>query len=143
MRIDGYLPQAGEGMMDLAFLDELKFDQNGLIPCVAQDAETGEVLMVAYMNRESLKDTAEKKLASYWSRSRKKFWVKGETSGHTQEVRDIRFDCDLDCVLIKVKQNGGAACHTGMRSCFYRRLTDSGLVEDGEKVFDSEKVYGK
>jgi phosphoribosyl-AMP cyclohydrolase len=110
---------------------------------VAQDAETGEVLMVAYMNRESLKDTAEKKLASYWSRSRKKFWIKGETSGHTQEVRDIRFDCDLDCVLIKVKQNGGAACHTGMRSCFYRRLTDSGLIEDGEKVFDPEKVYGK
>ncbi len=129
--------------MDLSFLDTLKFDQNGLIPCVAQDAETGEVLMVAYMNRDSLKETAEKKLASYWSRSRQKFWVKGESSGNTQEVREIRFDCDKDCVLIKIKQNGDAACHTGMRSCFYFKLTDAGLVEDGVKVFDPEKVYGK
>ena len=129
--------------MDFSFLDELKYDQNGLIPCVAQDAETGEVLMVAYMNRDSLKDTAEKGLASYWSRSRQKYWVKGESSGNTQEVMEIRFDCDKDCVLIKIKQNGGAACHTGMRSCFYHKLTDSGLVEEGVKVFDPEAVYGK
>ena len=129
--------------MDFSFLDELKYDQNGLIPCVAQDAESGEVLMVAYMNRESLKDTAEKGLASYWSRSRQKYWVKGESSGNTQEVREIRFDCDKDCVLIKIKQNGGSACHTGMRSCFYHKLTDSGLVEEGVKVFDPEAVYGK
>lgn len=129
--------------MDLAFLDTLKYDQNGLIPCVAQDAETGEVLMVAYMNKDSLKDTIEKKLASYWSRSRQKFWVKGESSGNTQEVGEIRFDCDKDCVLIKIKQNGGAACHTGMRSCFYFKLVDGVLVEDGEKVFDPEQVYGK
>ncbi|MDR1535536.1 MAG: phosphoribosyl-AMP cyclohydrolase [Planctomycetota bacterium] len=129
--------------MDSTFLDSVKFDQNGLIPCVAQDYETGEVLMVAYMNRESLRDTAEKGVAAYWSRSRKKFWIKGETSGNTQEVREIRFDCDLDCVLIKVKQNGGSACHTGMRSCFHRRLTESGLIEDGVRIFDPEKVYGK
>ncbi len=121
----------------------MKYDANGLIPCVAQDAETGEVLMVAYMNKDSLRDSIEKKLASYWSRSRQKYWVKGETSGNTQEIKEMRFDCDLDCVLIKIKQNGGAACHTGMRSCFYRRLADGGLVDDGVQVFDPESVYGK
>ena len=128
--------------MDLLFLDDLKYDVNGLVPCVVQDAETAEVLMLGYMNKHSLRDTIEKKLASYWSRSRKKYWVKGETSGHTQEVKEIRFDCDLDCVLIKVKQHGGAACHTGMRSCFYRRLDENGLAEDGVRVFDPEEVYG-
>ncbi|MDR1745635.1 MAG: phosphoribosyl-AMP cyclohydrolase, partial [Planctomycetota bacterium] len=126
-----------------SFLDEVKFDANGLIPCVAQDAETGEVLMVAYMNRDSLADTLEKKLASYWSRSRQKYWVKGESSGHTQEVKEVRFDCDKDCVLIRIKQNGGAACHTGMRSCFFFKATDGGLVEDGVKIFNPEDVYGK
>ena len=132
-----------EGEVDYAFLDGLKYDGNGLIPCVAQDIETGEVLMVAYMNRDSLRETVEKKLASYWSRSRQKFWVKGESSGNTQEIKEIRFDCDRDCVLVKIKQNGGAACHTGMRSCFHFKLTDAGMVEDGIKVFDPEKVYGK
>lgn len=129
--------------MDYAFLDEVKFDQNGLVPCIAQDAETGEILMVAYMNKDSLKDSIDKKLASYWSRSRQKYWVKGESSGNTQEIQEMRFDCDKDCILIKIKQNGGSACHTGMRSCFYFKLTDEGLVEDGVKVFDPEKVYGK
>lgn len=129
--------------VDLHFLDNLKYDKDGLIPCVAQDAETGEVLMVAYMNKASLKDTIEKKLASYWSRSRQKYWVKGESSGNTQEVKEIRLDCDKDCVLIKIKQNGGAACHTGMRSCFYFKVTDDGLVEDGEKIFNPDDVYGK
>lgn len=132
-----------ENDVDFSFLDTLKYDQNGLIPCVAQDAETGEVLMVAYMNKDSLKATIENKLASYWSRSRQKYWVKGESSGNTQEVKEVRFDCDQDCVLIKIKQNGDAACHTGMRSCFHRLLTDKGLVDDGVKVFDPEKVYGK
>ncbi len=129
--------------MDLSFLDHLKYDANGLIPCIAQDAETGEVLMLAYMNKASLKDSLEKKLASYWSRSRQKYWVKGESSGHTQEIKEIRFDCDKDCLLIKIKQNGGAACHTGMRSCFHFKFTEQGLVEDGVKVFDPEAVYGK
>ena len=129
--------------MDMTFIDGLKFDQQGLIPCVAQDAETGEVLMVAYMNRDSLKETVQKGLAAYWSRSRKKFWVKGESSGNTQEVKEMRLDCDKDCVLIKIKQNGGAACHTGMRSCFHYRIADSGPVEDGIRVFDPETVYGK
>lgn len=129
--------------MDYSFLDGLKYDAQGLIPCVAQDAETGEILMVAYMNKDSLRDTVDKGLASYWSRSRQKYWVKGESSGNTQEVKEIRFDCDKDCVLIKIKQNGGAACHTGMRSCFHFRLTDGKLVEDGVKIFDPEQVYGK
>ena len=132
-----------EHAVDLSFLDTVKFDAHGLIPCVAQDAETGEVLMVAYMNKDSLKDTIEKKLASYWSRSRQKYWVKGESSGNTQEIKEIRFDCDKDCVLIKIKQNGDAACHTGMRSCFYFKVTDQGLVEDGVKVFNPDDVYGK
>ncbi len=132
-----------ERLVDLSFLDTVKFDAQGLIPCIAQDAETGEVLMVAYMNRDSLKDTLEKKLASYWSRSRQKYWVKGESSGNTQEVKEVRFDCDRDCVLIKIKQNGGAACHTGMRSCFYFKATEQGLVEDGVRVFNPEEVYGK
>ena len=129
--------------MDLSFLDGVKYDAHGLIPCVAQDAETGEVLMVAYMNKDSLRDTVEKKLASYWSRSRQKYWAKGESSGHTQEIKEIRFDCDKDCVLIKIKQNGGAACHTGNRSCFYFKVTDDGLVEDGVQVFNPDDVYGK
>ncbi|MDR0361604.1 MAG: phosphoribosyl-AMP cyclohydrolase [Planctomycetota bacterium] len=130
-------------MVDIKFLERLKYDRNGLIPCVAQDAETGEVLMVAYMNRDSLKESIEKGLASYWSRSRQKYWVKGETSGNTQEIQEMRFDCDLDCILIKIKQNGGSACHTGMRSCFYFKVEDGDLKEDGFKVFDPEKVYGK
>jgi len=129
--------------MDYSFLDSLKYDKDGLIACVAQDAETGEVLMVAYMNRDSLRDTLEKRLASYWSRSRQKYWVKGETSGNTQEVKEVRFDCDKDCVLIKVKQNGGAACHTGRRSCFYFKVADGGLIPEGEPLFDPEAVYGK
>ncbi|MDR3212104.1 MAG: phosphoribosyl-AMP cyclohydrolase [Planctomycetota bacterium] len=129
--------------MDFSFLDKLKYDANGLIPCVAQDAASGEVLMLAYMNKASLKESIEKNLATYWSRSRQKYWTKGETSGNTQEIQEIRFDCDLDCVLIRIKQNGGAACHTGMRSCFFNKLTPQGLVEDGTSVFSPEKVYGK
>lgn len=127
--------------MNFAFLDELKYNADGLIPCVAQDADNGEVLMVAYMNRDALKATVESGKAQYWSRSRQKFWVKGESSGHTQAVQEIRFDCDKDCVLLKVKQNV-AACHVGYRSCFYNKLTAEGtLVEDGDKVFDPDKVY--
>ncbi|GHV18833.1 phosphoribosyl-AMP cyclohydrolase [Planctomycetales bacterium] len=128
--------------MDWSFLDKLKYNADGLIPCITQDDETGEVLMLAYMNRDSLRETLEKKLCSYWSRSRQKYWVKGETSGHTQEVKAVFLDCDRDTLLIKIKQNGGA-CHTGYRSCFSWRVTEAGaLAEQGVKVFDSEKVYG-
>lgn len=127
--------------MDFSFIETLKFDDKGLIPAVCVDHETGEVLMVAYMNKDSLKETMEKRLCSFWSRSRQKFWVKGETSGHTQEVKEIRTDCDSDTLVIKVKQNG-AACHKGFYSCFYKVINDDGsITENGVKVFDPEEVY--
>jgi len=101
---------------------DLKFDEKGLIPAVVQEWNTGEVLMVAYMNRESLKKTVETGLTWYWSRSRQKFWQKGETSGNVQRVKDILYDCDQDTLLIKVEQTG-PACHTGERTCFFRRFS--------------------
>lgn len=129
--------------MDFSFLDDLKYNADGLIPCITQDCETGEVLMMAYMNKDSLKETLEKKLCSYWSRSRQKYWVKGESSGHTQEVKEVLLDCDKDTLLIKIKQNGGA-CHTGYRSCFSWKIEDSGEIsEGGVKVFDPDDVYKK
>lgn len=108
---------------------DLKYDDRGLIPAVIQDHENGEVLMVAYMNAESLRRTVETGLTWFWSRSRRKFWQKGETSGHVQRVRDIRYDCDQDTLLIKVDQTG-PACHTGQRSCFFRGFGDA---LEGEK----------
>ena len=99
--------------------------------------------MVAYMNKDALKATVESGLGNYWSRSRQKYWVKGESSGHTQEVQEVRTDCDRDTILLKVKQNV-AACHLGYRSCFFRRLTEDGqLVDEGDKVFDPDAVYKK
>jgi phosphoribosyl-AMP cyclohydrolase len=103
--------------------DNLKFDEKGLIPAVIQDCITGEVLMVAYMNAESVRKTIETGLTWFWSRSRKKFWQKGETSGHIQRVKDILYDCDQDTLLVKVEQSG-PACHTGERSCFFRRFEE-------------------
>jgi len=123
-----------------SLLDGLKYDENGLVPVVVQDAEGGEVLMVAYANREALRRTLESGETHFWSRSRRKLWHKGESSGHVQKVRELRIDCDADTVLVKVEQVGGA-CHTGYRSCFYRVLRDGGLVVDGEKVFDPKDVY--
>lgn len=102
-------------------MEEFKFDKNGLIPAIAQDWISGEVLMLAYMNKESLERTIKDKKAWYWSRSRNKFWMKGETSGHTQEVKEIYFDCDADALLLKIAQTG-PACHTGNRSCFFRKI---------------------
>jgi phosphoribosyl-AMP cyclohydrolase len=107
---------------DMLGIDELTYDANGLIPAVVQQHDTGEVLMVAYMNRESLTETIQTGFTWFWSRSRQKFWMKGESSGHTQEVLEIRYDCDADCLLVLVSQNGAGACHTGERSCFYRTL---------------------
>lgn len=122
---------------------DLKYDQNGLIPAIIQDEETGEVLMMAYMNDKSLRATVETGKTHFWSRSRQKYWMKGESSGHTQEVKEIFIDCDKDTLLIKVKQNG-AACHEGYRNCFYRKLNDNGDWEViGQKMFDPEKVYKK
>lgn len=121
---------------------ELKFDEHGLIAAIMQDAETGEVLMVAYMNDEALMKTLETGKAHFWSRSRKKLWLKGESSGHVQIVKGIYVDCDGDALLLKIEQKGGA-CHTGYRSCFYRRLDPKAdrFETVGEKVFEPGQVY--
>jgi phosphoribosyl-ATP pyrophosphohydrolase/phosphoribosyl-AMP cyclohydrolase len=122
-------------------IKELKFDGDGLIPVVVQDFRSNEVLMVAYMNREALDKSMETGMAHYWSRSRKKLWKKGETSGHYQYIKSICVDCDGDTILLKVEQKE-AACHTGHYSCFYRELDEAGLKETSGTVFDAEKVYG-
>ncbi len=126
----------------MSFYETLKYDSNGLIPAVIQDYETKEVLMVAYMNDKSLEETIKTKKTHFWSRSRQKYWMKGESSGHTQTVKKIFFDCDLDTIVIQVEQIGGA-CHEGFRSCFYRELDMDSLElkEVGEKVFDKDDVY--
>ncbi len=108
----------------LEWIEELKFDEKGLIPGIIQDCKTGEVLMLAYMNKESLKRTLESKKTCFWSRSRQKFWVKGETSGNFQFVKEIYYDCDKDALLIKVEQVG-VACHTGNKSCFFRKAYEA------------------
>ena len=101
---------------------KLKYDSNGLVPAIVQDYKTGDVLMVAYMNQESFKITLKEKRTCFWSRSRQELWRKGETSGHVQKVKSVYYDCDADALLIKVDQIGGIACHTGNRSCFYRKI---------------------
>jgi phosphoribosyl-AMP cyclohydrolase len=122
---------------------ELDFDkQGGLVPVIAQDAGSGEVLMLAYTNRETWELTLSTGLAHYWSRSRNKVWKKGEISGNVQLVREVRVDCDADSVLLRVEQVGLAACHTGHRSCFYRVLRGGELVEVGERLFDPAEKYG-
>lgn len=115
----------------------------GLVTVVTQDHADGTVLMVAFMNREAWEQTLSTGTATYWSRSRGELWVKGQTSGNVQQVREIRLDCDLDCVLLRVEQVGGAACHTGRRSCFYRVRGDDGFAIDSEPVFDAAQVYGR
>lgn len=121
---------------------ELNFEKmDGLVPAVVQDAETGEVLMLAYMNQAAWEATLETGKATYYSRSRNTLWVKGESSSHVQEVREIRVDCDDDTVLLKVKQIGDAACHTGYRSCFYRKIENGRLETTGKKIFDPKEVY--
>jgi len=121
---------------------QLSFEKGGgLLPAVVQDAGTGEVLMLAYMSEASWHKTLETGKAVFWSRSRRSLWMKGEQSGHFQIIREIRIDCDSDAILLKVEQVGGAACHTGYRSCFYRRVSGDTLETDGTKVFQSEDVY--
>ena len=124
-------------------IDQLTFNDQGLIPAIAQDGSSGEVLMVACMNRQALAITIETGEAVYWSRSRGELWHKGETSGNIQKVQEIRCDCDKDVLLLKVEQVGGAACHTGMRSCFSWVLAEDDWAEDGVKVFDPKEKYGK
>lgn len=121
---------------------EIDFEKgSGLVPAIVQDVDTGEVLMLAYMNREAWLKTRETGKATYWSRSRNELWVKGETSGHIQIVEEILVDCDSDTILLKVRQAGGAACHTGYRSCFFRRVVDGKTEVIGERIFKPEDVY--
>jgi phosphoribosyl-AMP cyclohydrolase len=128
--------------VDYPWFKELKYDDKGLIPAVVQDWKDGELLMVAYMNEESLRFTLETGRATFWSRSRGKLWKKGEESGNFQEVKSIALDCDKDCLLVKVDQVGGAACHTGRRSCFFHHVEkDGSLSIKGEVLFDPKKVY--
>ena len=119
------------------------FSRHELIPVIAQDAATGDVLMLAYMNQAAYAETLQTGRVCYYSRSRQKLWRKGEESGNVQLVKSIHVDCDQDTILLKVEQIGGAACHEGYTSCFFRRITPEGLVVEGERVFDPAKVYGK
>ena len=125
----------------MSFLDEVPWNGDGLIAAVAQDAKSGRVLTVAWMNREALKQTAENGEAVYWSRSRNKLWRKGEQSGHVQKVREVRIDCDADAILLKVDQVGGIACHTGRESCFFRKLEDGKWVAIDPVIKDPAQIY--
>jgi len=127
---------------DTRWLNEVHWDDQGLVPVIAQDAASGEVLMFAWMNRDALARTVETGEAVYWSRSRRKLWHKGEESGHVQKVAEIRLDCDNDVVLIKVEQEGGIACHTGRRSCFFNKLLDGARWDAVEPVLkDPSEIY--
>ena len=127
------------------WLDEVLWNSDGLVPALSQDKESGRVLTLAWMNRESLKETAKEGRAIYWSRSRQKLWYKGEESGHVQWVDEIRLDCDKDAILLLVNQEGGIACHTGRQSCFYNRLEQSGwqavdpVLKDPSQIYSSKK----
>lgn len=125
------------------WLDQVRFDVNGLVTAVAQDADSGRVLMVAFMNREALEETAQTGRAVYFSRSRQRLWRKGEESGHVQQVRELRLDCDGDVVLLQVAQAGGIACHTGRASCFYSVLSDGRWAPVDPILKDPEVIYGK
>lgn len=127
--------------MSAAWLDDIKWNADGLVPAVAQEAGSGRVLMVAWMNRDALAETAASGRAVYWSRSRNKLWRKGEESGHVQAVREIRLDCDADVVLLTVEQAGGIACHTGRQSCFFRRLDKDQWVTMDPVLQDPARIY--
>jgi phosphoribosyl-AMP cyclohydrolase len=122
-------------------LNDIKFDEKGLIPCVTQDYKDNGVLMVAYMNKESLEMTLKKKIACYFSRSRQKLWIKGEQSGSIQHVKEIYIDCDKDTILLKVDQVGNCACHKGYRSCFYRKWNGNEWEVIEDRVKDPEEMY--
>lgn len=128
----------------MSFVEQLKFNADGLIPAIVQDVTNGRVLMMAWMNRASLETTLKTGKTHFWSRSRQKYWMKGESSGHTQQVKDVAFDCDGDTLLIQVEQIG-AACHEGYRSCFFRSAREEGLAfaVTETRLEDPEKIYGK
>lgn len=129
--------------MTEAWLDEIRWTAEGLIPAIAQQADSGKILMFAWMNRESLRVTAVEGYAVYWSRSRNKLWRKGEESGHRQKVLGIYLDCDEDVILLKIEQQGGIACHTGRESCFYRQLLDGRWQTVEQVLKDPEAIYRK
>lgn len=123
------------------WLDSVNWNSDGLVPAIAQDATSGRILMMAWMNPEALQLTAEKQQGIYWSRSRNKLWHKGESSGHVQQVREIRLDCDADVIVLQVEQHGGIACHTGRESCFYRVLRDGNWVSTDPVLKDPNEIY--
>jgi phosphoribosyl-AMP cyclohydrolase len=125
------------------WLDAIKWDAQGLVPAIAQDEASGEILMVAWMNREALEETARTMRGVYWSRSRNKIWRKGEESGHVQQVSEIRLDCDNDVILLKVEQIGGIACHTGRRSCFFQKLENGAWTTTTPVLKNPEDIYRK
>ncbi len=127
--------------MKQPWLDEINWTVNGLVPAIAQDHETGKILMMAWMNREALGLTVEEGRAIYWSRSRGKLWRKGEESGHVQKLKDIRLDCDNDVILLRVEQLGGIACHTGRQSCFYKQFQKDRWVEVEPALKDPKSIY--
>jgi len=128
----------------MSFYEKLKFNADGLIPAIIQEQSTGRVLMMAWMNKEAVQKTIELGKTVFWSRSRQKYWVKGETSGHVQVVKDVAFDCDSDTLLIQVEQTG-AACHEGYKSCFFRSIRDGGktFAETEKRLIDPGDVYGQ
>ena len=125
------------------WLDKVQWNGDGLVPAIAQDAQSGRILMFAWMNREALAETVRLGEAVYWSRSRGRLWRKGEESGHFQEVQQILVDCDGDSIVLKVRQQGGAACHTGRVSCFFREVTPDGVRTISDPIIDPAKLYGK
>lgn len=133
--------ETGDGLPLAQVLDGLRWNADGLIPAVAQQFDTGEVLMMAWMNRAALEETLEHGRVCYWSRSRQKLWRKGESSGQVQELKELRFDCDGDTILLKVDQTG-PACHTGRRECFYNRVQGNRVVVDRDPLIDPRDLYG-
>ncbi|MEQ8496678.1 MAG: phosphoribosyl-AMP cyclohydrolase [Gammaproteobacteria bacterium] len=127
----------------MSWLDDVKWNEQGLVPAIAQDARSGQVLTLAWMNRTALETSLREGRAVYWSRSRNRLWRKGEESGHVQRLQEIRLDCDADCVLLLVEQVGGIACHTGRARCFYRRLEDGSWRDTDPVLRDPDAIYGK
>lgn len=125
----------------MSWLDEVNWDTNGLVPVIAQEHDSGDVVMFAWMNREALQLTADTMQAVYWSRSRNRLWRKGEESGHVQKVHEIRIDCDEDVILLKIEQVGGIACHTGRHSCFFKKLDNENWLVDQPVIKDPDEIY--
>nr|WP_208022437.1 phosphoribosyl-AMP cyclohydrolase [Aestuariicella hydrocarbonica] len=136
-----YFNEGEQQVTDNSYLDSIKWTEDGLVPAIAQDAKTGRILMMAWMNRESVQLTAAEGRAVYWSRSRQQLWRKGESSGHTQVVSEIRLDCDADVIVLQVEQLGGMACHTGRESCFYRVLQEGEWVTVDPVIKDPKEIY--